>query len=264
MKKTAMALVLVCAAAGGCRSGSNVTVVKDPGPGQRARATELAVQAQRAQKAGQTDKAIELYQKALAESQDLSLVWNNLGLLYMDKQNYIDAAEMFKYAADLEPRDPRPHYNIGVIYQRQGYPEDALDYFGRSLKRDPRYLPSLRGAVTMAKLMDRSDDESLERVRTAIMLERNPQWREIFERESLRIRGTLGKGEPQMVPVDAPQGDLERRWRELQQGPRLEPDPGPAKPAEPQPQTPEQPAPQPTPEPVGGGPGVGTEQQPTP
>jgi len=213
------------AVAGGCASNTKLGVVQDPGPARTSRAAELALEAQRAQKAGQTDKALDLYQQSLAQSQDLYFVWNNLGLLLMEKHNYMNAAEMFKSAADLAPGDPRPYYNIGLIYKNQGHDKDALDYFSRSLLRDARYLPSLRGAITVAKYMDLSDDASLTRVKTGLMLETDPKWRELFERESLRIQGSTGRTEA-IVPVEGSQKEFEARWRELQNRPVTPPPEG--------------------------------------
>lgn len=274
MMKTPCKVLLVCmiaaAAAGGCRSSPKVTVVKDAGPAQRAKAMDLALEAQRAHNAGQHERALRLYQESLGFSQDLFMVWNNLGILLMEKGNLMNAAEMFKSAADLQPSDPRPYYNIGLIYQRAGYDEPALEYYVRSLERDPRYLPSLRGAVTVGKHLDISDEPAQSRVRSALLLETDPKWREIFERESLRIKGTLGRRET-MVPVGASQKELESRWEQLRGRPRQEPMLAP----EMVPEAPlENPVNQPLPEPAGGseppgggqpsGGGVGSAQDPGP
>ncbi len=177
----------------GCKGRGGTTIVPVDDGARLVEARKLAAEAQREHKAGHTDKAIELYQKSLDQSRDLFFVWNNLGLLLMEKENYTDAAEMFKSAADLAPEDPRPFYNIGLIYQKAVYDEKALDYFLKSLERDPKYLPSLRGAIISAKRLDISDEPSLGRVRTAMLIETDPQWRRIFTTEQLRIEGTMSR-----------------------------------------------------------------------
>src|SRR5690242_12536712 len=103
--KAARAVLAACALAlAGCKSGSpgtkTVTIVDDSGV-RLQEAKELAAQAQREVKAGNTDKGVELYQKSLERSHDLFYVWNDLGVLLMERENYGDAAEMFKSAAEL-------------------------------------------------------------------------------------------------------------------------------------------------------------------
>jgi tetratricopeptide (TPR) repeat protein len=177
----------------GCKSHSGAIVIPTEENARLTEARRLAADAQREAKAGHNDKAIELYQKSLDQSRDLFFVWNNLGLLLMEQENYTDAAEMFKSAADLAPEDPRPFYNIGLIYQRAVYDEKAREYFVKSLERDPKYLPALRGAIISDKRLDISDDPSLTRVRTALLIETDPQWRKIFMTEQLRIEGTMSR-----------------------------------------------------------------------
>ncbi len=177
----------------GCKSSPTTAVIKDDTNVRTSEARKLAAQAQSEARAGHTDKAIELYQKSLEQSRDLFFVWNNLGLLLIEKQNYTDAAEMFKSAADLAPEDPRPFYNIGLIYQKAVYDEKALDYFVKSLERDSKYLPSLRGAIISGKRLDVTDEPALTRVRTALLIENDAQWRRIFETEELRLEGTMSR-----------------------------------------------------------------------
>jgi tetratricopeptide (TPR) repeat protein len=178
----------------GCNKGGKTgAVVQNDAPARMQSALKLAAQAEDAWKAGKTDEALELYQRSLEESQDLPLVWNNVGTLLMRKDNYMDAAEAFKRAADLSPKDPVPYYNVGLMYQRRGYP--ALEWFVKSLERDPRYLPSLRAAVVSAKRQVIADDAALNRVRTALLLETDPQWRSIMMTEQIRIENDL-KGKP--------------------------------------------------------------------
>ena len=138
-----------------------------------------------------SEAAINLYQQALAKSKDMFLAWNNMGMLLMERQAYMDAAECFKSAADLSVDDPRPFYNVGVIYQQTLHDKEALEYFLKSLARDGRYLPSLRGAAASGKRLDLTDEAALQRVRTALLIETDPKWRSIFETESLRIEGSL-------------------------------------------------------------------------
>ena len=199
----------------GCRSSGHTTIVPIDDGARVTEARKLAAQAQREYKDGHIDKAVALYQKSLDQSRDLFFVWNNLGLLLMEQENYTEAAELFKSAADLAPADPRPFYNIGLIYQKAVYDEKALDYFLKSLDRDPKYLPSLRGAIISGKRLDISDEPSLTRVRTALLIETDPQWRRIFQTEQFRIEGTMSRAKKgigaklEHQPVPAPAANPE-------------------------------------------------------
>jgi tetratricopeptide (TPR) repeat protein len=124
-------------------------------------------------------------------SQNLPVSWNALGLLYMKQTNYMEAQRMFLGAADVSPMDPKPYYNVGVVYDRTGWSEKALEYFLKSLDRDPRYLDSLRGAASSVLLLQRADQGALDRIHTALLLETDPAWRSFFEREQLRLKNSL-------------------------------------------------------------------------
>lgn len=183
---------LLAGLAGGCRSGtgSNI-VIKDDSDVRRAEAMRLASDALAAQRSGDKDKALELYRRSLTQSQDLYMVWNNVGLLLMERKDYMQAADAFKTAADLAPTDPKPYYNAGLVYDAAGHSERALEFFSQSLERDPNYLDSLRGAGTSARLLQLADAEALKRTRTALLIEKDPKWRAFFEREQYRIAGRL-------------------------------------------------------------------------
>lgn len=178
--------------AAGCRSSSNI-VIKDDSAIRQDEARRIALQAERAQVAGKKDEAIALYRKSLEQSQDLYSVWNNLGLLLMERKDYMEAAEMFKSAADLAPTDPKPYYNAALVYDTVGHSEPAMQFYVKSLERDPRHLNSLRGATRSARLLQIADGPALERVRTALLLEKDAKWREFFEREQLRIEGQIAQ-----------------------------------------------------------------------
>lgn len=194
---TTLASLALCAGLGaalnGCgRSNSPSTVtIQDNGPAEFQEAVRLAEEGQRAQKAGKPDQAIKFYQESLSHSQDLYAVWNNLGLLLTEKGDRMQAVTMFNRAADLEPEKPEPYYNAGLIYMDNAQPDKAMDYFKKSLARQPRYLESLRGAARVGRILVMADKESLEWMKTALMIEKDPVWRRIFEEEKYRIDGTL-------------------------------------------------------------------------
>lgn len=192
---SAAALLVLPAGCGSAGARGGTTTIPDTSAARMAEAQRLAAQGQEAHRAGQTDRAIELYRRSLGHSPELAPVWNSLGLLYMEKDQYLDALEMFQAAADLMPghAGAAPLYNTGLLYYRRGHHRKALEFFEESLRRDGRYLEALRGAVMVGKGLDLADEPALARVRTAMMVERDPRWRRMAFAEQVRIETALAK-----------------------------------------------------------------------
>jgi Tfp pilus assembly protein PilF len=119
---------------------------------RRSAAMALAMQAQQAEKAGELDRAIDLYRQALDGVADPPAQWwNNLGALLLEKgqSRYMDAAAAFKAAAAIDLTDPRPRVNLGLVYHKAGYGVKAMEYFEEALRLDQYNLDALRGALTV-------------------------------------------------------------------------------------------------------------------
>ncbi len=191
---------IVCASAGalaGCGSSGRSTpsLVAPATMGASAAgistAFDRAVAAQKAESAGRRDEAIALYREALKEYREFPAAWNNLGVILMDSERYLEAAECFAAASDLAPRDPRPAYNTGLSWDRAGYVNEAMEHYRESLARDGRYLPALRGSIRAERLMGKASSDTLERIRAALLLEQEEQWREWLELQRLRVEAEL-------------------------------------------------------------------------
>lgn len=157
---------------------------------RRAEASRLT---QEAERLGKTDPdlAIETYRRALALDDSAHNAWNNLGMLYMERGNYADAVAAYQVAADLIPGDPRPLYNIGIAYQRNGWGEEAFRNFAQALERDPSHLPSMRGFVRAAEMTGRADDRVIAVIRNAMMRDTDEQWRSYLERQRYRVEALI-------------------------------------------------------------------------
>lgn len=169
-----------------------------PAPGEQAdparsreQAMALFARAQKAHHSKDYPRAESLYREGLAFDDDISGAWNNLGTALLEQGKFMEAVPVFARAADLSPRDPTPYENLGLLYHRAGYAEESLDAYARSLERDPNWLPSLRGAVVCAKLLNKSDEDSLDRAKRALLIERDEAWRRIFQSQRLRIENDL-------------------------------------------------------------------------
>ena len=168
----------------GCASGSGssrgkITVITLPNEGEQiATSQRLAL---RAQKATDNAAAIDLYRQAVEAYPDLPAAWNNMGVLLLGEGRLMEAAEAFGSAAERTPNDPRPYFNLGLTWDRAGYLDTALEHYSKALALDERYLPALRGAIKTESRLGHSSPILVERIRTALFLEQNPQWREYLE-----------------------------------------------------------------------------------
>ncbi len=157
------------------------------------RAVGLVARAQRAQKDEEFDEAIAFYQQAVQAYRDFPAAWNNMGVLMLNQQRYLEAAECFANAIEMAPQDPRPSFNLGLTWDKAGYPSDALTHYQAALQRDGKYLPALRGAARASWLLRRYNDSSLDVVRTALLIEQEGRWREWLELENVRIQNELSQ-----------------------------------------------------------------------
>lgn len=206
MRRPALSMLVVgsvCAAvAGGCqRAQSPTPAYVGNEPGRIADAVSHVADAQRLEARGRFDEAIAKYRAALETYREFPAAWNNLGVLLMEEGRYLESAECFMVAADQAPTDPRPTYNLGLTWDRAGYPSDAIEHYQRALRRDSRYLPALRGLIRAERLQGRGDAETLRHLRTALALEQDPRWRDWFELQRLRLESELAEAMTGHYPV---------------------------------------------------------------
>ena len=154
-------------------------------------AIQLTEQADRARLAGNTAKAIELYREALDYSARFPDTWNNLGLLHLEQGDEAKAINAFVQAGILDPTDPRPPANAGIVYSRIGREAEAMRFYHESLAIEPSYLPALRGALRAAHLLNRNEYADIERVNRALLAEDDPKWRDFFDRQRFLIESRL-------------------------------------------------------------------------
>lgn len=191
-----LALILLAGAAllGGCaRSGDRLpdpSVKIDP-RADASRANEFFLAAESAERAGRPDEAINLYQQAVSAHPDFAAAWQNLGVLLMERGDGIEASSALRTAADLDPRDPRPLYNLGVLWQRRRYLEEASRYYEEALLRDPNHIESLRYSIYIDVLRDQADENTELHLKRALLIETDPQFKEWMKRQQLLVSAKL-------------------------------------------------------------------------
>jgi Tfp pilus assembly protein PilF len=140
---------------------------------------------------GKNDEALSEYRKALELDDQLYAAWNNMGQLLMNEGNNSDAVAAFQIASSIEQTDPRPVYNIGLVYQKVGWAKDSYTYFQSSLERDPNYLPAIHGLIRSAEMLGLGDERILEHIRNAQLRETDQEWREYLSTQFYRVSALL-------------------------------------------------------------------------
>jgi tetratricopeptide (TPR) repeat protein len=158
---------------------------------ERERRERALREADKAFRADDPARAEELYISAIRQYPDFGQAWNNLGVALMAQDRFLEAGEAFDRAADLQPTDPRPPYNRGLLWFERGYLRDSMPHFLEAIERDPNYLPALRSAIRAAVLLRDTSPETLVHIRTALLIEKDEKWRNYFERQRLLIEANL-------------------------------------------------------------------------
>lgn len=140
---------------------------------------------------GMTDEALGEYRKALELDDMLYAAWNNMGQLLMAQGNYSDAVAAYKIASGIELADPRPEYNIGLVYQKVGWAQDSYNHFKNAIERDPNYRPALRGLIRSAEMLGKGDLQILEYIRTAQLRETDEQWIAYLSTQYYRVEAYI-------------------------------------------------------------------------
>jgi len=193
-----IALLGLALAAGGCNStggtGRTPTRPVNVASGDLTKARAITAQADEAFKRGEFEKADKLYRESLAIFPNQTGAWNNLGNALMAQKNYVDAQAAFRRAIDLEPGRPEPYTSLGRLWLEAKYAQDSIEHFDKALAIDGRWLPALRGKSAASHSLALATPEYADMLRTALLIESDPEWRRFFDRERSRVEQALSFG----------------------------------------------------------------------
>lgn len=91
------------------------------------------------EKSGETDKAVDDYQKAIELKDDFILPLSRLGMIHAKQGNVEKAVESFNQAIELGDQDTTTHYNFGVCLMNSGNNEKAREVFENLITLDNEY-----------------------------------------------------------------------------------------------------------------------------
>jgi len=117
------------------------------------------------------------------------------GFAALRRESWAEAFRRFTKAAELDPRDPRPHFGFGKIFEALDYHERAITAYRKAIEINPAYYPA---KINLARILCDfgKNEESLRLLEEA--RRQNPKdpliWAEIAVNE-LRL-GRPGKAVP--------------------------------------------------------------------
>lgn len=91
------------------------------------------------EKSGNTEKALEDYQKSIEMKPDFILPLSRLGIIYAKRLNFEKAIEFYQKAVDAGNKDATVFYNFGVCLLNLGKTEEARDVLEKLLSLDANY-----------------------------------------------------------------------------------------------------------------------------
>ncbi len=123
--------------------------------GQRRAEAATAGLARTARAAGHSAEAIPVLAAFLKKSPGAAEVWDELGVLYDEAENRVDAERAFRRAVSLQPRSDRLHNNLGYNLLLQNQLDAAEAEFRRVLQLNPNSAPARNNlGMTLARRGD--------------------------------------------------------------------------------------------------------------
>lgn len=87
--------------------------------------------------AGELDEAEALYKEILEAQPDMAEAYQNLGYLYMQKEDWAAAQSVYEKALELRPGSSEITTALAVVYQRSGQDERATELIARAAAENP-------------------------------------------------------------------------------------------------------------------------------
>lgn len=144
---------------------------------------------------GDYQDAVLSYAEAVEAYPAFAPAWNNMGVALMELGEFVDAERAFRRAERENPRDYRPVFNRGVMYYDRGFVRESRSLFQRAIEIDDAQLAPLWYAIKADLLLGVSDEQTLENVERALMLEDEPRYVQRLKLERARLEKLLSGGD---------------------------------------------------------------------
>lgn len=99
---------------------------------------------------GLADRALEVYRRVLALRPDDAWAMNNMGLILIEEERFLEAVGPLATATGASPAQAVFHNNLGVALERLGHPDEAAEAYRQTLAIDSTYV---RAAVSLDRVL---------------------------------------------------------------------------------------------------------------
>ena len=89
---------------------------------------------------GQPEKAADSYRLAIKYKYYFEEAIFNLGFLALELKNFIEAVENFKKFLEMQPKNPKAHFGLGISHAMIGKQEEAKQNYENAIVYDPEFL----------------------------------------------------------------------------------------------------------------------------
>jgi len=118
---------------------------------------------------GNIKDAIELYTDIIRSEPENPLVYYNLGLAFIEKEEYELAEKVFNQSLKLGLEEPRIYIGLGYCSLKGQDNKSALSFFDKVGERQPSYKEALLGKI-LAYVNTRGPDEHEDNLKKALTL----------------------------------------------------------------------------------------------
>jgi tetratricopeptide (TPR) repeat protein len=130
---------------------------------------------------------IEAYKKAVELDAHSAGALVNLGTLYFNSRNWLQAERYYKQAIEADPEYALAHFDLANLYDERGDPARALEHYLIALKLSPTYADAHYNVA----LLYQGANKALKAVHhwmTYLKLDPSSQWAGIARRELAKLR----------------------------------------------------------------------------
>jgi tetratricopeptide (TPR) repeat protein len=92
---------------------------------------------------GDTDQAIEYFERALEIDPKHTIALQNLGNAYRQKKDWPAAQRTLERVLAVNPKDPEANYSLGMVYAQQNDTQHAYEYLQKAIAARPVYPEAL-------------------------------------------------------------------------------------------------------------------------
>jgi tetratricopeptide (TPR) repeat protein len=180
-----------------------------------------------------------IWTDTVAKRPDNARAYNNLGSLWLARDNLVEAERCFRAAVQLRPGYPSANYNLGIVLTRTNRPADAVPFFLKAINVEENFVDARVNAGIALTRIGRPADAVTQYLAALKLQPTSPDIHynlglalsqvgrldgAIHEYEAaLRLDPTLAQAHADLAAVQARQGDIPAAARSYLEAIRLQP-----------------------------------------